>query len=256
MIAVCTWLAAGAGMSLLVAPVGFRYFSAWRSRGVGFYRPLSLILIGFLFWIFGVLGLTRNSLGGLAAVLAPAAAWSVRTLWLDREGAFFHWVRRNWKTIAVSEVVFLCGFALILLFRGTGPDISGTEKPMEMMFINGILRSETLPPADGWLGGYSISYYYFGYLMTTILIRLSGVPSEIGFNLMLATVFGMAAAGSFELIGELLRHGGDRGKDCAPFKPGALLAPVFLLLLGNAEGLFKNLHSLQLFWNADRTSAF
>ena len=123
MIAVCTWLAAGAGMSLLVAPVGFRYFSAWRSRGVGFYRPLSLILIGFLFWIFGVLGLTRNSLGGLAAVLAPAAAWSVRTLWLDREGAFFHWVRRNWKTIAVSEVVFLCGFALILLFRGTGPDI-------------------------------------------------------------------------------------------------------------------------------------
>ena len=89
MIAVCTWLAAGAGMSLLVAPVGFRYFSAWRSRGVGFYRPLGLILIGFLFWIFGVLGLTRNSLGGLAAALAPAAAWSVRTLWLDREGAFF-----------------------------------------------------------------------------------------------------------------------------------------------------------------------
>lgn len=256
MIAVCTWLAAGAGMSLLVAPVGFRYFSAWRSRGVGFYRPLSLILIGFLFWIFGVLGLTRNSLGGLAAALAPAAAWSVRTLWLDREGAFFHWVRRNWKTIAVSEVVFLCGFALILLFRGTGPDISGTEKPMEMMFINGILRSETLPPADGWLGGYSISYYYFGYLMTTILIRLSGVPSEIGFNLMLATVFGMAAAGSFELIGELLRHGGDREKDCAPFKPGALLAPVFLLLLGNAEGLFESLHSLRLFWNADGTSAF
>ena len=256
MIAVCTWLAAGAGMSLLVAPVGFRYFSAWRSRGVGFYRPLSLILIGFLFWIFGVLGLTRNSLGGLAAALAPAAAWSVRTLWLDREGEFFRWVRRNWKTIAVPEVVFLCGFALILLFRGTGPDISGTEKPMEMMFINGILRSETLPPADGWLSGYSISYYYFGYLMTAILIRFSGVPSEIGFNLMLATVFGMAAAGSFELIGELLRHGGDREKDCAPFKPGALLAPVFLLLLGNAEGLFESLHSLRLFWNADGTSAF
>ena len=258
MIAVGTWLAAGAAMSLLAAPVGFRYFSAWRSRGVGFYRPLSLILIGFLFWLFGVLGLAQNSLGGLAAALAPVAAWSVRTLWLDREGEFFHWVRRNWKTIVISEAVFLCGFALVLLFRGTGPDISGTEKPMEMMFINGILRSETLPPADGWLSGYSISYYYFGYLMTAILIRFSGVPSEIGFNLMLATVFGMAAAGSFELIGELLRHGhdGDRGKDPAHFKPGALLAPVFLLLLGNAEGLFESLHSLRLFWNADGTSAF
>lgn len=258
MIAVGTWLAAGAAMSLLAAPVGFRYFSAWRSRGVGFYRPLSLILIGFLFWLFGVLGLAQNSLGGLAAALAPVVAWSVRTLWLDREGEFFHWVRRNWKTIVISEAVFLCGFALVLLFRGTGPDISGTEKPMEMMFINGILRSETLPPADGWLSGYSISYYYFGYLMTAILIRFSGVPSEIGFNLMLATVFGMAAAGSFELIGELLRHGhdGDRGKDPAHFKPGALLAPVFLLLLGNAEGLFESLHSLRLFWNADGTSAF
>ncbi len=258
MIAVGTWLAAGAAMSLLAAPVGFRYFSAWRSRGVGFYRPLSLILIGFLFWLFGVLGLAQNSLGGLAAALAPVAAWSVRTLWLDREGEFFHWIRRNWKTIVISEAVFLCGFALVLLFRGTGPDISGTEKPMEMMFINGILRSETLPPADGWLSGYSISYYYFGYLMTAILIRFSGVPSEIGFNLMLATVFGMAAAGSFELIGELLRHGhdGDRGKDPAHFKPGALLAPVFLLLLGNAEGLFESLHSLRLFWNADGTSAF
>ena len=44
---------------------------------------------------------------------------------------------------------------------------------MELMFIDSILRSPSFPPHDAWLSGYAISYYYFGYVLTAMLAKLS-----------------------------------------------------------------------------------
>jgi len=51
------------------------------------------------------------------------------------------------------------------------------------MFISSIMRSPTFPPNDGWMAGYSISYYYFGYFMAAMLATASGIGSTIAFNL-------------------------------------------------------------------------
>lgn len=56
MSSVFMWLLILTVLSCLCAPIGFRFFAKWANRGVGFYLPLSLILAGFVFWIFGVLG--------------------------------------------------------------------------------------------------------------------------------------------------------------------------------------------------------
>ena len=53
--------------------------------------------------------------------------------------------------------------------RAANPEILGTEKPMELAFINAILRSPAFPPHDPWLSGYAISYYYFGYVLVAML---------------------------------------------------------------------------------------
>jgi uncharacterized membrane protein len=45
---------------------------------------------------------------------------------------------------------------------------------MEFAFLNAVGRSATFPPVDPWLSGFAISYYYFGYVMTSVLARLSG----------------------------------------------------------------------------------
>lgn len=255
MSSVFMWLLILTVLSCLCAPIGFRFFAKWANRGVGFYLPLSLILAGFVFWIFGVLGFVPNSTGGMVIALIVSGAVSAVCLRRDG-GAFFVWLRENYRTVLFYALIFCVGFGLMILFRGANPDVSGTEKPMEMMFISNILRSETLPPADGWLSGYAISYYYFGYLMTALLIRLTGVPAAVGFNLMLATVFGMAAVGSFELVNEFLLAKRQAGSDRNRIRFGALWAPAFLLLTGNLEGLFESLHALKLFWNSDGTSAF
>lgn len=255
MSSIIQWLAALAFLSCLSAPIGFRFFEKWTNRGAGFYLPLSLVLVGFSFWILGVIGLIPNSSGGIVIALIVTGAVSYMFLRRDGDG-LLAWLRGNTRTILVYALIFLTGFSVMIFFRGVNPDISGTEKPMEMMFISSILRSETLPPADGWLSGYAISYYYFGYLMTALLIRLTGVPWAVGFNLMLATVFGMAAVGAFELVNEFLLLKQPPASDRKNIRLGALWGPLFLLLMGNLEGLFESLHSLRLFWNEDGTSAF
>ena len=62
-------------------------------------------------------------------------------------------------------------------------DAAGTEKPMELAFINAIMRSPTFPPSDPWLSGYAISYYYFGYVLVALLAKLTALPGAVAFNL-------------------------------------------------------------------------
>lgn len=222
-------------------------------RGFAFSRSAGLILTGFLWWLGCTLCFLKPDVGSLLMVLLICAAGAFLLFWKNRK-AILLFLRDARCYCLSTELVFLIGFVFMICMRLGGPEVSGTEKPMEMMFINGILRSDTFPPNDAWLSGYSISYYYFGYIMTAMLIRLSSVPSEVGFNLMLASVFALAAVSAFSLLNDMLlcREGADSLKARAE----SLLAPFFVLLCGNGEGLFEVLHSLHLFWNTDGTSPF
>lgn len=249
------WYLVLSGIGLVGFPIIFDFLKKLPGRGFVFARSLGLIMISYFYWLLGSLGFLQNTLGSLIVaaagfVIISAAAW-VRQRTEIRE-----WFRNSLRFCITAELVFLLGFVLILTFRMGGPEVSGTEKPMEMMFINSILKSETFPPHDGWLSGYSISYYYFGYVMTAVLVMFSGVLSSVGFNLMLASVFGLAAASAFGILNDLLilRHPSETKN--LPVRLRALLAPLFVLIMGNLEGMLEVFYSLHLFWNADGTSAF
>jgi YYY domain-containing protein len=142
-----------------------------------------------------------------------------------------------------------------VVIRAYNPEISGTEKPMDFAFLNALVRSEHFPPHDPWLAGFSISYYYFGYLMSSALIALSGVSAAVGFNLSLASLFALVALGAFSLVFNLVRasHSGDSPNiaQTPDFKKGSLLAPfvfglvgvTLLGLIGNLEGLLEILYA-------------
>ena len=85
--------------------------------------------------------------------------------------------------ILVTELVFAALFVLWVWVRSQNPAIAATEKPMEFAFLNAIGRSPSFPPLDPWLSGFAISYYYFGYIMTSLIARLALVPEQIAFNL-------------------------------------------------------------------------
>jgi YYY domain-containing protein len=249
----------------LTFPLAYRLFPALADRGYALSRAAGLLLWGFLFWWMASLGIVMNDLGGLLlalAILAGLSLWAV----LSRRDEVVEFVKQGWKVILTTEVLFLAAFAFMAYVRAANPDILGTEKPMELAFINAILRSPTFPPRDPWLSGWSISYYYFGYVLTAMLARITSVAGTAAFNLMLALVFGLAAIGAYGVLYNLLavaNHSKPVDEDTDPRPPSVLLpllAPIFLLLVSNVEGFLEILHRRGLFWtfNADgsATSAF
>src|SRR5258706_7735308 len=140
------------------------------------------------------------------------------------------------------------------IVRAANPEILGTEKPMELMMINGIMNSPTFPPRDLWLSGYSISYYHFGYVMTSMLAIFTGVPATLAFNLMIALIFGLSAIGAYGVLYNLLAmgersniEGQTSNKPLSSFL-SPLLAPLYLLIMSNVEGFLEVLHAHGLFW--------
>ncbi len=112
---------------------------------------------------------------------------------------------RDYKTqIIITELVFAVLFAIWVWVRAQNPAIAATEKPMEFAFLNGIGRSAVFPPVDPWLSGFAISYYYFGYVMVSVLARVTAVSEPIAFNLAIAWLVAGTGTAAFGLVYNLV----------------------------------------------------
>lgn len=247
-------------LGLLMAPLTNRLFSRLADRGTSLARPVGLLLWGYLFWLMASLGLVENTTGGALVALTLAVAisfWVGRGRWQELRV----WARQQGRAFLLGEATFLLCFIGWAIVRSVDPAIIGTEKPMEMAFINAILRSPAFPPHDPWLSGYAISYYYFGYVIVALIIRVTGVLPEAGFNLASALWFAMTAQGAFCILYNLLagrKNAGVEGES-KPKKTNpawGLLAPLFLLLVSNWEGFFEMLHSRGIFWRMGTDGAW
>ena len=166
------WYLALVILGWLTFPLSFRILSKLSDRGYSLSRILGLLLWGFGFWIFSSLGFLRNQPGGILLALFLLVMASFWTGWRQRF-EIWEWVRTHWRLILMVEGVFLVFFAFMALVRASDPAATGTEKPMELAFINAILNSERFPPHDPWLSGYAISYYHFGYILTGMLAKMT-----------------------------------------------------------------------------------
>ena len=230
----------------LTFPLMYYLFPALADRGYTFGRAFGLLLWGYAFWLFASLQIAQNDLGGLLlglAILAGASAWA----YINCRSEITVWLRENRRLIFTTEGLFLVMFGFMAFVRAANPDIVGTEKPMELMFINGILNSPMFPPRDLWLSGYSISYYYFGYVMASMLAMFTGVPGTIAFNLMIALIFGLSAVGAYGILYNLLANVQSPGSTLKSFFT-PLLAPLFLLIISNTEGFLEVLHTRGFLW--------
>ncbi|HUE99122.1 MAG TPA: DUF2298 domain-containing protein [Anaerolineales bacterium] len=238
----------------LTFPLGFYLFPALADRGYTLSRAFGLLIWGYVFWLFASFGIAQNDMGGLLlglVTLGGLSAWAFVNCRLE----IGHWVRENRRLILTAEILFLVAFGFMAFVRAANPEIVGTEKPMELMFINGILNSPTFPPRDLWLSGYSISYYYFGYVMASMLALFTGVPATMAFNLMIALIFGLSAVGAYGILYNLLENrksGIGKVESSAVHRPSSifapLLAPLFLLIVSNVEGFLEVLHVRGFLW--------
>jgi uncharacterized membrane protein len=229
-------------LGLLAFPFAFRVFPRLADRGYALSRSLGVLGAGYLLWMGTSLGILRNDFSGaLAAVLGVALA-SVALSYRNRReiGA---WMRQKARTIQWTELLFALAFVGWALVRAANPEIVATEKPMELAFVNAILRSPTFPPADPWLSGYAISYYYFGYVLVAMLSRLTGTSAGVAFNLANALWFALACLGAWSILLSLLGVAQRGARHAA-----ALLGPLFVIVTANLEGFLEVLWSAGLFW--------
>ena len=69
---------------------------------------------------------------------------------------------------------------------------------MDLGILATLLRAESFPPPDMWLSGDSLPYYYWGALLWTVPISISGLSLDVAYNL----VVGLAGG----LVGFLLQR--------------------------------------------------
>jgi len=242
----------------LTFPLAHHIFPALADRGYTLSRAFGLLIWGYVFWLFATFGIAQNDIGGLLlglVVLGGLSVWA----FINRQSEIIDWLKGNKFLIITTEILFIIALGFMAFVRASNPDIVGTEKPMELMFINGIMNSPTFPPRDLWLSGYSISYYYFGYVMTAMLATFTDVPATIAFNLMIALIFGLSAVGAYGILYNLLtaKDRGQKTEEVLPrssssFLGLSFLAPLFLLIISNAEGFLEVLHKRGLFWSGDK----
>jgi YYY domain-containing protein len=173
-------------------------------RGFGVSKILGLAFVAYVGWLVASLKLApfERPLLVLTWLVLVAASFAA-VAGSGRRTAFVTWLGREKRLLLVTEAIFLACFGLFLFIRAANPDLwhptFGGEKPMNFAYLNAVTKSQYFPPYDPWFAGGIINYYYFGFVLIAVPIKLTGIMPEIAFNLAEPTLFGALCAGVFSL---------------------------------------------------------
>ncbi len=233
-------------IGLAAWPLARRVFGA-EDGGYALAKPLGLLVLSYGLWLGMSLRLVRNT--PLAAWVGLALLGGVCTLlwgWRWRRAARPF----AWRLLAAEEGLFSAAFAAWVVLRLLNPDLwqpwFGGEKMMEIAFLNAITRSAYMPPYDPYFAGGIINYYYYGYFMVNILVKMTGLRPEVAFNVAVPTFFALMASITFWAGRSLTRLGmtakeGEKGHWAIW---GGAAAVFFVVLAGNLTGAKQLLDGL------------
>ena len=153
-------------------------------------------------------------------------------------------IREKGKYFLLVEGIFLALFLIDLLIRLGNPDLwhpsKGGERPMDFSYLNAILKTTTFPPYDPWFAGGYINYYYYGFVLAAMPIKLLGMVPSIAYNMLLPTLFSLLGIGGFSVAWNLVsarEHEESEPEIRNPIKRWPLIAgiaaTVGLVLVGN-----------------------
>ncbi|MHB8575655.1 MAG: DUF2298 domain-containing protein [Dehalococcoidia bacterium] len=231
------WLAAEL-IGLLTLPLTFRIFRGLPDRGYAFARLFGILLITYVLWLGGTIGLLPYSSGSTVLCVLVLGAAGVAVLVRHRE-ELLAWARASKAYVAGVEIAFIAVMLLVALLRSYQPAIANTEKPFEFGNLNAVHRTQDFAQTDPWMSGKPDAYYYYGYVVVDSVAKLTGTPTNYAFNVGLIFIAGLSAVAAFGLaanLAGLLRGHGVSGD--WPLLAGSL-AVVLLLVIGNLEGIFE-----------------
>lgn len=207
----------------LIGACGLAVAIWWGDQHWPWARLIGLLLLGYLLWLPVSARLMFNDTTGLLVAFVAVAlvnVWALLRIGMrqradDGDASDARWFAgAQWaelvyaglrhvgttlvaqrQRVLVFEGIHWVAFAAMVLIRMANPDlwhpIWGGEKPFEFGMLNAVLQSPVMPPYSPFYSGGTLNYYYFGYVLYALPIRLSGLLPEIGYNLILASVFAL-----------------------------------------------------------------
>lgn len=235
---VLSWWALVTLAGVAALPLCVRLLGALPDRGYTLARAVGLLLVGFVFWLLASLGFLRNTTDSMIlSWVIVLIAGLVLYFGVGKRIDLRAWWRENSRVVLVGELLFMVLLFGWAIYRAHQNSLSGTEKPMELAFLSAAMRSDIFPPADPWLSGYAISYYYFGYVIAAMLSLLSGVGSTVGFNMTNALLFALTGLTVFGVVYNMVRSRSEavvRARRRVALLVG-ILGAVFVILMSNFE---------------------
>ncbi len=193
------WYLAISVLGWMVFPTVRIVFRGMKDRGFAFNRLVGMIMLAFFVWLAGSyqVPFIRST---IFVVIVGLFVVNLVLAYLQRK-EFLEDIRENYKHYLGVELVGLIFFALFLLVRLGNPDLwhpyKGGEKPMDLSYFNAVLKSTSFPPYDPWYAGGYINYYYYGYVIVGVPVKLLGIIPSIAYNLILPTLFSLVALASY-----------------------------------------------------------
>ena len=216
-------------LGLCAYPIIFMALYGFRDRGYIFAKTVGVLLFAFVGWMLASLHILPFSFLSLLLVLIAMILAAVAVAFWQRQ-ALRQFVREHWRLLLIEEGIFTLAFLLFVGIRALNPDAwnpyIGGEKPMELAFLNAVLRSPYMPPLDPWFSGGYINYYYYGYVIFGSLIKITGIVPTTAFNFAMPTLFALTFTGAVTIVYTLGRS-----------FPLALLGGYFAAMIGNLDGL-------------------
>ena len=258
---VLAWLAAVELVYLATLPLAIFLFRPLPDRGIVLARILGLLAVAYITWLIvslGWAGFSRAAIswGVLGLLLMSAIALAAR--WTEIKD----FISGKWRLLLTGEVLFLAAFLAFTALRAANPDLwhpwRGGEKPMELAYFNAVIRSTSMPPFDPWFAGGYLNYYYWGYFIPAVLVRVTGMIPTTAFNLAVPLFFALTVTGTYSLVYNLtegVRSSRQRESEVilsqgnqvrrvwrlgltSPVAAG-FLGGLFIAVMGNLDGMIQ-----------------
>ncbi len=245
------WLLLIEIIGLVGLPLALTVFRFLPDQGYTLAKPLGLLGLGYVVWLLTMLGLPFNS---LVCWLIFAIGFIALDGWLlarqkgqllDQMRDFF---RRHIWLIVVGELLFIAAYAYLVYVRSFMPEIRDQEKFGDFAFLNSMVLYDKMPPADPWMSGYPVNYYYFSHFTMAMLVKMVGLNPAIAFNLTVPIILAITGLACFGLVYNLVgvvgrkteggrRKAEDGRRDSALSPQSSVLSPAFPPTPGIAFGL-------------------
>ena len=200
--AVIVWWLAIVVAGWLAWPLLYVAFPALPDRAYPLAKTAAWLIVAWVAWVGGTLGVASWSRTGIAVILLALAVLSGLVLW-RRRAEWWLSVRRGWRTWLAVEAIAALLFAFFLWVRLGNPDLwhnsFGGEKPMDFAYFNAVLRSTIFPPIDPWYAGGYLNYYYFGYVIVGAPVKLLGIQPSVAYNLIIPALYAMTGTAVFSI---------------------------------------------------------